>query len=107
MARAGESIEDYCRACKVDRLHTIIVVDGGGTPLRVDCDYCHSQHNYRGGPRTGTASPATSRSREASPAPQAPLSQPARPTWPLVSDRERTAPAMALSGEHEDLELLL
>ena len=48
--RAGESVEDYCRACKVDRLHTVIVVDGGGRPLRVMCDYCESQHNYRGGP---------------------------------------------------------
>ena len=49
--RAGESIEDYCRACKTDRTHTIIVVDGDGQPLRVSCDYCESQHNYRGGPR--------------------------------------------------------
>ena len=49
--RAGESIEDYCRACKTDRTHTIIVVDGGGQPIRVTCDYCESQHNYRGGPR--------------------------------------------------------
>ena len=52
--RAGESIEDYCRACKVDRLHTIIVVDGSGRPLRVMCDYCESQHNFRGGPTTAT-----------------------------------------------------
>ena len=25
--RAGESVEDYCRACKTDRMHTIIAVD--------------------------------------------------------------------------------
>jgi hypothetical protein len=49
--RAGGSIQDYCRACKTDRTHTIIVVDGDGQPLRVSCDYCESQHNYRGGPR--------------------------------------------------------
>ena len=48
--RAGQSIEDVCRACKTDRTHTIIVV-GDGQPLRVSCDYCESQHNYRGGPR--------------------------------------------------------
>jgi hypothetical protein len=49
--RAGESLEDYCRACKTDRLHTVIVVDGTGRPIRVSCDYCGSQHNFRGGPR--------------------------------------------------------
>jgi hypothetical protein len=49
--RAGESIYDYCRACKTDRSHTVIVVDGNGDPLRVQCGYCESQHNYRGGPR--------------------------------------------------------
>jgi hypothetical protein len=53
--RAGDTIEDFCRACKLDRSHTVIVVDASGRPLRVDCDYCHSQHNYRGGPRTEIA----------------------------------------------------
>ena len=33
--RAGETLEDYCRACKTDRLHTVIVVDGTGRPIRV------------------------------------------------------------------------
>ena len=55
--RAGEEVEDLCRACKTDRLHTVIVVDGAGWPLRVQCDYCESQHNYRGGPRTVTGGP--------------------------------------------------
>ena len=49
--QAGQSLEDYCRACKNDRMHTIIVVDGDGQPIRVSCGYCHSEHNYRGGPR--------------------------------------------------------
>ena len=49
--RAGQSVEDYCRQCKEDRIHTIIVVDGHGQPLRVTCDFCRSEHNYRGGPR--------------------------------------------------------
>ena len=50
--RAGQTVEDYCRQCKEDRIHTIIVVDGQAQPLRVTCDYCRSEHNYRGGPRT-------------------------------------------------------
>ena len=28
--RAGQSIEDYCRACKADRSHAVIVVDSNG-----------------------------------------------------------------------------
>src|SRR5262245_43838865 len=49
--RAGESLEDYCRACKTDRLHSIILTDAEAQPLRVSCGYCHSEHNYRAGPR--------------------------------------------------------
>jgi hypothetical protein len=106
--RAGESIEDYCRACKTDRTHTVIVVDGAGHPLRVLCGYCESQHNYRGGPRidplpkspsTGSAPVPASRSRESDRSPAE--------TAPIVSERERTAPPMALPDHSEDLELLL
>src|SRR5437773_5788927 len=51
--RAGESIEDFCRACKTDRMHTVIAADEDGQPIRVSCGFCHSEHNYRGGPRVG------------------------------------------------------
>jgi hypothetical protein len=51
--RAGESIEDFCRACKTDRMHTVVAADAEGRPIRVDCGFCHSEHNYRGGPRVG------------------------------------------------------
>jgi hypothetical protein len=97
--RAGTSIEDYCRACKTDRHHTIIVVDGDGVPVRVACDYCRSEHNFRGGPRVATSG--------ASPAPQpAARSRAAgREPFPIVSDRERSAPAMSTTSD--DLELLL
>jgi len=50
--RAGQSVEDHCRSCHEDRIHTVIVVDGHAQPLRVACDFCRSEHNYRGGPRT-------------------------------------------------------
>jgi hypothetical protein len=52
--RAGQTVEDYCRQCHEDRIHTIIVVDGESQPLRVTCDFCRSAHNYRGGPKTGS-----------------------------------------------------
>jgi hypothetical protein len=99
--RAGHSIEDYCRACKADRLHTVIVVDGGGRPIRVACGFCGSEHNYRGGPAaSGTATASTSRARA-----QTATIDP----FPLVSDRERIAATMNLATPvtPADLELLL
>jgi hypothetical protein len=84
--RAGQSVEDVCRACKADRIHTVIVVDGGGRPIRVACDYCRSEHNYRGGPALDrTNRPASS------PRPAAERATPAQAAFPLVSDRERVA----------------
>jgi hypothetical protein len=99
--RAGASIEDYCRACKTDRNHTIIVVDAEARPVRVTCDYCRSEHNYRGGGRVAVsgeqpapAAASTPRGRQATAGP-----------FPIVSDRERITPAMTASSD--DLELLL
>jgi hypothetical protein len=51
--RAGQSVEDHCRSCHEDRTHTVIVVDSYAQPIRVACDFCRSEHNYRGGARTG------------------------------------------------------
>src|SRR6476469_7537883 len=94
--RAGESIEDICRACKMDRMHTVIVVDGDGRPIRVSCGYCDSEHNYRGGPvsrpalaqseATATAVPPKQRSGECGPA-RSPQGQKSKDPFPLVSDR--------------------
>jgi hypothetical protein len=50
--RAGQSVEDHCRQCHEDRTHTVIVVDAHAQPLRVSCDYCRSEHNFRGGARS-------------------------------------------------------
>jgi hypothetical protein len=100
--RAGGSVEDYCRACKTDRAHTVIVVDDRGQPLRVSCDYCDSQHNYRGGPRLGAPDTAPGSSVASPRAPTATASP-----FQTVSDRERIAPSMALPDHAEDLELLL
>jgi hypothetical protein len=101
--RAGDSIEDICRACKLDRMHTVVVSDQDGGPLRVSCGYCGSEHNYRGGPASArTASPASF--GEASPRPKTREASDKDP-FPLVSDRERTAPPMSLDSP--DVELLL
>src|SRR4051794_33751596 len=101
---AGESLEDFCRACKTDRIHTIVAVDVRGTPLRVVCGYCDSEHHYRGGPRiaTGASRPATLPIRQRTAA-----SAVERDPMPLVSDRERTGPVMSIPNATDDFELLL
>jgi hypothetical protein len=95
--RAGQSIDDLCRACKATRVHTIIAVDGDGRVRRVMCGFCRSEHNYRGGGEGEARVPAASPS-------SAPRSRPA--ALPLVGERERTAPSMTTESA-EDLELLL
>ena len=100
--RAGQSVEDHCRSCHEDRIHTVIVVDGHAQPLRVACDFCRSEHNYRGGARLGAAAaaPGTSaRAPERRPVVSNPL--------PLVSERERLAPPMPHTSGGDDLELLI
>ena len=126
--RAGESIEDFCRACKTDRMHTVVAADADGRPIRVDCGFCHSEHNYRGGARIGVsgtvgeparvARQGTENSRRATPSAAyptvkgspggsaTPKPRPGREPFPIVSDRERTGPPMPIDGTH-DLELLL
>jgi hypothetical protein len=99
--RAGQSIEDYCRACKTDRIHNVMATDGSGHPIRVMCGYCRSEHNYRGGPRIDSDGTTIAATRSTPPAPK-----PVREPFPLVSDRERITPAMS-SGSTDDLELLL
>jgi hypothetical protein len=84
-------------------MHTIVAADETGQAWRVVCGYCHSEHNFRGGPRIGPQVPA------ASPAPSAAPARPARAErepFPIVSERERTAPPMSVQRD-VDLELLL
>jgi hypothetical protein len=106
--RAGDSVEDFCRACKTDRMHTVIAADSEGRPLRVVCGYCDSEHNIRGGPRIGAGSGATA-GTSPSPAARTVRAERDRESFPIVSERERTGPAMTLqSGDGEvDIEMLL
>src|SRR5262245_66387983 len=90
--RAGDSVEDYCRACKLDRMHTVVAADLAGTPIRVVCGYCRSEHNYRGGPHV---QPSTGEA-DAEPLTwptAAPRSVTEHNQLPIVSERERTAPS--------------
>jgi hypothetical protein len=109
--RAGDSIEDICRACKLDRMHTVVASDQDGRPIRVSCGYCGSEHNYRGGPaaagRLAAETPPTPRSAEGGRSSEvgSRRSPSDKEPFPLVSDRERTAPPMGLDSQ--DVELLL
>ena len=100
--RAGDTVEQLCRACKIDRLHTVIAADELGNPVRVQCDFCGSQHNSR-----GTADAA--RRGESAPGSKVLRARPEeRPPVPPVSERERVAPPVRLEGRADvDLELML
>ncbi len=104
--KAGDALEDLCRACKTVRGHTVIAADPAGRPLRVICDYCGSQHNYRGGEARETRD--VPQVRESAPRPQA---RPAGPsTIPLVTNRERRYPVMNVETQGSgilDFELFL
>jgi hypothetical protein len=101
--RAGESLEDYCAACHTDRMHTVVAADPDGRPMRVDCGFCHSQHNYRGGPRVGAVERAVS---GFAPHRDSPRLRQDREPFAIVSERERSAPPMTPDAD-VDLELLL
>jgi hypothetical protein len=94
---AGDAVQDLCRACKMVRAHTVLVADGAGEILRVICDFCGSQHNYRGG-ETPERAPKQS-------------SAPAGPaTVPPVTEREGRYPVTNFTtpdGGRVDLEMLM
>jgi hypothetical protein len=127
--RAGQSIEDLCRVCKMDRVHTVIAADSNGQPIRTSCGFCGSEHNYRGvrqAPAPSGSAPASASRFGSGSAPSTP-SPPALPRiaigssapsasalfdpFPLVSVRERTVPPVSVdassSSDPVDLELLL
>ncbi len=108
--RAGASIEDYCRACKTDRLHTVMAADPTGRPIRVVCGYCRSEHNYRGGPRIdagpSTVASSTPQRDATRDQPRSRATAPLRDPFPVVSERERIAPPMPPDAT-VDFELLL
>jgi len=97
--RAGQAIEDLCRACKAPRDHTVIAVDEQGRVLRVACGFCGSQHNYRGGGDETPVSPRGAAARED-------RSRAGHP-FELVSDRERTHASMTSDLSAVDLESML
>jgi hypothetical protein len=102
--RAGDTVEDLCRACKIDRAHTVIVAGPDGRPLRVQCDYCGSQHQFRGGGAPAQRAPADRLPRAGTP------TRPTIDAFPLVSERECAKEPLMLESPGEgaiDIEALL
>jgi hypothetical protein len=95
-------------------MHTVVAADGDGRPIRVDCGYCHSEHNYRGGGRIGVEpgyarrgpEPRVGPGRSPAAAPASPRGAPSKEPFPIVSERERTGPPMSADRD-ADLELLI
>jgi hypothetical protein len=106
--RAGQSVEDHCRSCHEDRIHTVIVVDGHGQPLRVACDFCRSEHNFRGGPRNSPRAAENTRatkSTEGTGIKRSPSSRPA-PSPPVTPFKSQSAPVMTQTPD-SDLEAMI
>jgi hypothetical protein len=76
--RAGQQVDDLCRACKTVRHHTVMATDAEGAIVRVVCDFCRSEHNFRSGGGVRTA-----------------------------PEGERSSPQMSSDETGSDLELLL
>ena len=92
--RVGVRVDDLCRACKMVRDHTVMAVGEG--VVRVFCDFCGSQHNYRGGAAAATR--GSSSSGPGRPAAEGP--------FPPVSDREMSEIEMdAGKAEFTNVEL--
>ncbi len=116
--RAGDTVDDRCRVCKDIRAHHVIVADASGHPLRVVCDRCGSQHNYRGqgddDARDSVSAPpasAPTAHRAAAPSPAPGRWRPG--TLPIVTERERRYATMSITTGSDgnasvaDLELML
>jgi hypothetical protein len=93
-------------------MHTVVVVDQAQQPLRVTCDFCGSEHNYRGGARmptsaTPSAPPRGTTTGAGTATPRAAAAAAAASPLPLVSDRELLEPVMSDASVPANLELLL
>jgi hypothetical protein len=86
-------------------MHTVVAADNEGRPIRVVCGYCQSEHNYRGGPRVETDSPALSPDSAREPQRRA-IVRSDREPFPIVSDRERVAPPIS-EDSGMDIEMIL
>ena len=107
--RPGGPIRDLCRACKTVRDHTVMAVDTNGRVLRVVCDFCGSQHNYRSGgeePPVAAPRPQPAGAVEGARPRLAPPPSPAHST-PAAAGPDHERKVTVSSEDRHDLESLL
>ena len=67
-SKVGADIDAWCTRCKMNLGHTILAMVSG-RPVRVRCNTCQGEHNYRGSagsePRKGSWEPREVRERRA------------------------------------------
>jgi hypothetical protein len=88
--RAGQQVDDLCRACKAVRRHTVMATDEDGEIVRVVCDFCRSEHNFRSGGGVRTVPPPSASSVSS----------------PRLAEPERSAPDMSAEDTSDVAALL-
>lgn len=63
--KAGGEVDAWCTKCRMDLSHRVVAMIASG-PKRVECQTCHSQHNYRA-PKTVSATAKAPKSAAAKP----------------------------------------
>ena len=89
--RAGQQVDDLCRQCKTVRHHTVMATDADGEIIRVVCDFCRSEHNFRSGGGVRTV----------------PVARPSDPRPERPESAERSTAVMPTEETGSDLEALL
>jgi hypothetical protein len=60
----GAEIDSWCTKCRMDLQHVVVAIVSG-QPKRVECQTCHTQHNYR--KPKGVKDPVSTETEEAVP----------------------------------------
>ena len=85
-------------------MHTVIVVDAHAQPLRVSCDYCRSEHNFRGGPRNAPRAAERAQTPSRAEGADTPQASAAESTESVNVRRSQNRPAMIQTPIDNDLE---
>ena len=85
------------------RRHTVLVASPEGEPIRVVCDHCGSQHNYRQAREPQVSSRRTPQVASGPSGVKASNHEP----FELAGERERSYPKMSHDGQGIDLEMML
>ncbi len=65
--KVGQIVDSYCGRCKLDRAHTIMVMDDE-TIAKVRCNVCGGSHKLRSAPEPGKGRKSTGKSGPIDPA---------------------------------------